>query len=112
MMFYLLNIIVIWRLLAMAAMVNGAVRDKLIAPAIGQAIALPCPALPLNGASLQVGMTLAFEYLLGRYVLAKSWRNIRDGFNPRGRNLFLMVVMVLLVTAAAPWCAARLQNLV
>jgi len=45
MMFYLLNIIVIWRLLAMAAMVNGAVRDKLIAPAIGQAIALPCPAL-------------------------------------------------------------------
>lgn len=57
-------------------------------------------------------MTLAFEYLLGRYVLAKSWRNIRDGFNPRGRNLFLMVVMVLLVTAAAPWCAARLQNLV
>lgn len=100
MMFYLLNIIVIWRLLAMAAMVNGAVRDKLIAPAIGQAIALP-----LNGVSLQVGMTLAFEYLFGRYVLAKSWRNIRDGFNPRGRNLFLMVlmvVMVLLVTAAAP----------
>ena len=43
MMFYLLKIIVIWLLLEMAAMVNGAVRDNLLAPAIGQAIALPCP---------------------------------------------------------------------
>jgi hypothetical protein len=95
MMFYLLKIIVIWLLLEMAAMVNGAVRDKLIAPVIDQAIALP-----LSGVSLWFDMTLAFEYLVGHYMLAKSWHNIHDGFNPRGGNLFLMV---LLVTAAAPW---------
>ena len=132
-MLLLLKIAAIWLLIALAAIINGAVRDKLVAPTVGSGIALPLSGfslalivfaatyqtLPWLGlrsendylliGSLWVAMTLAFEYLFGHYVMAKSWDDIHDGFNPRGGNLFLMV---LLVTAAAPWCAAKLQNLV
>ena len=129
----LLKVFLLWLLMAAGAVLNGVSRDKLLTPWLG-----PRPALTLSGLSLSiligvityltlpwlgylpeelylligclwVALTMALEYLLGRIVLHQSWQTISERFNLSDGNL---MILVLLVTAASPWCAARLLGMI
>lgn len=121
----------VWLLMASAAIVNGLVRDSLLAAWMGGAAALPVSGvllallvfgiaylcLPLFGrlramayvgiGLFWVGVTLAFEFAMEHYALGKPWSEVFRVFDFRRGNLFSLV---LVVTFGAPWLAARLRN--
>lgn len=123
----------IWLVMVLLAVINGGIREKILAPHWGTSVALPLSGLSLavliftltyvslpwfgplpESSYLLIGAgwvsaTVGFEYLLGHFVMGKTWAEINESFNLSGGNLF---IMVLLVSAAAPWCAARLLALI
>ncbi len=122
----------LWLILVVAAIANGVVRDLALTPVIGEEAALPLSGVTLSilvlgisfvsvsflrlsrpAAFILVGiswvlLTLAFEFLFGRFVVGKSWDSIMKVFNVADGNLF---VVVLLVTAISPWLTARWRGL-
>jgi hypothetical protein len=54
-------------------------------------------------------LTILFEFLFGHYVLGEPWTKLLEAYNIRKGNLW---VLVLLVTAAAPYLAARLRGFI
>lgn len=120
----------IWLLIVIAAIINGAIREKLLTPLIGAHLSLPISgitlsvlvfvityfALPLLGNAkskvyITIGLfwiilTLAFEYLFGHYVMGTPWHEINHVFELQNGNLF---TVVLIVTALSPWTAAKLK---
>lgn len=123
----------IWLCFVIAAIINGAVREKLLTPLLGSALSLPLSGVTLSALVflityftlvflgevkpklyLRIGLfwivlTLAFEYLWGHYVAGKSWDEIHQVFNIFKGNLF---IIVLIVTALSPRIAARLKGIV
>ncbi|QQS49243.1 MAG: hypothetical protein IPM66_11750 [Acidobacteriota bacterium] len=123
----------IWFGIVILAIVNAGIREKLLAPAIGPAAALPASGLllsviilavayftmPLIGSSdsriyISIGvfwlvLTLAFEFLFGHYGAGKPWREVLQVFDVRKGDLF---VVALLATLVAPWIMARLRGLI
>ena len=121
----------IWCLLVVCAILNGLFREKILNPYLGQDIALPISGIILSllilavawlfisffGArkpvdywligGLWLGITLAFEFLFGHYVIGKSWEEILEVFDLTRGNLFLLV---LLITATAPWLVAKIKG--
>lgn len=122
---------VIWVVMVILAIANGAFRDGVLASQLG-----PDPALPISGLSLAVLifiatymtfpligknalpvyyiigiqwvlMTLAFDFLFGHYVLGKPWSDIVQVFDLASGNLF---IVVLIVTLLAPYLVARLKG--
>jgi hypothetical protein len=56
---------------------------------------------------LWLGLTLAFEFLAGHYLFRQSWDRLLADYNvARGR----IWPLVLVVTAAAPFWAARARR--
>ena len=51
--------------------------------------------------------TLAFEYLFGHYVLGGPWQQVDRVLDANSGELF---TLVLVVSALAPWLAARLRD--
>jgi hypothetical protein len=127
-----LNAALIWSIIAVFAVVNGIVREKLLLPTLGHAAALPLSGLMLcaivftvtycsmgvlrSGTSagyLLVGvqwviMTLLFEFLFGHYAAGKPWSEILQVFNFRSGDLF---ILVLLISLFSPILAAKLKGL-
>jgi hypothetical protein len=126
-----LKALAVWLLLAAMAVMNGILRDLILAPLLGAQ-----PALPLSGVILAmliftvtflvipffgrlknstsimigllwVGITLLFEFSFGHYSAGKSWREIARVFNLTNGDLFSLA---LLVTAVSPWLAAKLRQ--
>jgi len=121
----------IWLLIVVAAIINGALREKLLTPLIGAHLSLPISGITLSvlvfvityftlpffgnvksRVYIFIGLfwiilTLAFEYLFGHYVMGKSWYEINQVFDVRNGNLF---TVVLAVTAFSPWTAAKLRK--
>ncbi len=121
-----------WMLLVVFAILNAALREKVLAPGLGETMALPLSGITLSimiicltllvvpylgvtqtGDALLVGccwlvLTLAFELLLGRFVVGGSWREVLQVFNLKKGDLFSLV---LLVTLVAPWLSARLRGI-
>lgn len=121
----------IWLLLVVLAILNGALREKLLVPLFGRQAALPLsglslalliflvtwlllPALsPLDTSGywaiggLWASLTVLFEFLFGHYAADKSWRELLASYDLRTGNLW---PLVLLVTALAPYLAARLHG--
>ncbi|MDD2266318.1 hypothetical protein [Sulfuricurvum sp.] len=121
----------IWLLIIIAAIINGAIREKLLTPFIGADLSIPISgitlsvlvfvityfALPFFGhiksrTYIFIGLfwiilRLAFEYLFGHYVMGKSWYEINHVFDIRNGNLF---TLALVVTALSPWTAAKLKG--
>jgi hypothetical protein len=121
----------IWVVMVILAIANGAFRDGVLAPQLGHDLALPISGLslaavifiatymtfPLIGKNTMsvyymigiqwVLMTLAFEFLFGHYVLGKPWSDIVQVFDLMSGNLF---IMVLIVTLLAPYLVARLKD--
>jgi hypothetical protein len=123
----------VWVFLVLLAILNGTVREKVLVPLLGTQWALP-----LSGISLSVlilvttllllpflgvlsssqywlvgGMwlllTVLFEFLFGHYVMGDPWTKLLEAYNILKGNLW---VLVLLVTAAAPYLAARLRGFI
>ncbi len=121
----------IWLIIVMAAMANGLFREKILASLFAAKVALALSGLLLSllvlvvafifipflhiqqqGLYFAVGvlwvmLTLSFECLFGHFVLGKSWQEIMRVFNLRNGDLF---IVVLLLTAAAPWLAAKARG--
>lgn len=121
----------IWCILVVCAVFNGLLRENILNPFWGEDIALPVSGLilsliilavtwlfiPFIGArqtmdywligALWLGITLAFEFLLGHYVMGKSWKDILQVFNLFKGNLFLLT---LLASTLAPWLMARIRG--
>lgn len=122
----------IWLLIVIAAIFNGLFREKVLVSLVGAE-----SALPLSGALLSVlvlfvtftlisffdspesrslfvvgffwvVLTLSFEFLFGHFVAEKSWQEIMQVFNFYKGDLFLLV---LFVTALAPWLAAKARGI-
>jgi hypothetical protein len=129
----LLKTIGIWLVMVIVAIVNGVIREKLMASMIGSAIALPVSGLLLSILIFLVVfllvpffgfleskmyffigfiwfvLTLSFEFLFGHFVAGKSWHEIMQVFNIIKGNLF---IVALLTTLISPWLSAKLRGLV
>ncbi len=127
----ILKAALIWFGIVCLAVLNGFVRENLIAPNFGMGVALPLSGILLSGAvflvtyvssgfigarkplsCILVGtqwvvMTLAFDFLLGYIVAGKSWWELLQIFNIASGNLF---ALVLVVTFLSPWLVARIKN--
>lgn len=122
----------IWAAFIPIAIANGLIREKLLAPVLGSRLALPLSglsgaalffllvhvSLPWVGPlpvrrSLAIGlvwlvMTVAFEFLFGRFVAGKPWRELLQAYDPTTGNLWLLV---LLVIALSPVSVVALRGL-
>lgn len=129
----ILKTALIWLLIALLAVGNGILREKLLVPALGKGRALPVSGITLAlivllvtwltfdfigmypaATYLYVGlqwviMTLAFEFLFGHYAGGKSWQVLLQVFDVRKGDLFLLV---LVVTLLAPLGTAILKGIV
>lgn len=121
----------IWFVIAILAIENGVFRESVLVSTLGQNIALPVSGItlsiivfivtyvsfPLFGKNNSLSyffiglqwvlMTLIFEFLLGHYVLEKSWSGILDIFNIMKGNLFIIVLVVSLLS---PLLAAKIKK--
>jgi len=128
----MLKSVAIWLIIVIAAIINGAIREKLLTPLIGAHLSLPISGIALSAlvfvityfaieffgqvkssvykliGLFWITLTLAFEYLFGHYVMATPWNEINQVFNILNGNLFSVV---LIVTAFSPWVAAKLKGI-
>jgi hypothetical protein len=124
----LLRATLIWLGILVLASGNGAVRDLVLAPRLGDPLARGISTLVLCGlillvtwrsiqwigprsrrdalivGSLWMVLTLAFEFLAGHYLFGKAWAMLLDDYDlSRGR----IWILALLTTFAAPVLLAR-----
>jgi len=127
----IIRTLVVWLLLLVLAILNGAGREALLVPRLGPAVAhvistltlsvliatttwitVPWIAPPTARAALATGatwlvMTLAFEFLAGHYLFGKPWPVLLADYHLlRGR----IWVLVPIVTLFAPLWAWRLRS--
>jgi hypothetical protein len=122
----------IWLVMLLAAILNAALREQLFAPWLGKAAALPLSGITLSALVFGIALvfiprfgnlrttlyftiglvwvvlTLAFEFLLGHFLLGQSWRETIQVLNVKQGDLFALVLVVSLLS---PWLAARLRGL-
>lgn len=126
----LLRAFSVWLLILLLAIANGALREAILVPTLGDPAGLALSgillsvliivaayvALPWLNAyrkpqllGIGVGwlaLTVVFEFCLGLWQ-GKPWSVILDAYTFEAGNLW---PLVLVVTAAAPWLAVRLRN--
>jgi hypothetical protein len=126
------KVVAIWASFIPVAILNGTLRELCLAPLLGPRLALPLsgicgaslfflltfvtlpwlgPLKPRQYRLIGLGwllMTLLFESLFGRLVAHKSWSELLQSYNPSTGNLW---VLMLLVIALSPPCAAKLRHL-
>ena len=127
------NAVRYWLLFIVVAIINGAIREQLFAPWLGQQFALPLSGILLSGliflitffivpflrisirfhywivGGLWVFLTVSFELVFGHYVMGTSWSNLIGAYNVLKGNLW---VLVIITTALSPYLAAKLRGLV
>jgi hypothetical protein len=129
----LLRALLIWCVILLFASANGALRDLVLAPRLGDTVARAVSTIVLSliilavawcsigwiGSStirqailvgvLWVGLTLAFEFLAGHYLFHKPWATLLEDYNIRRGRIW---VMVPVLTLLAPLWMGRLRDLV
>ncbi|TKB07626.1 hypothetical protein [Desulforhopalus sp. IMCC35007] len=132
-MMIILKALGIWVLMAIAAIVNGGLRDRVIAKVIGDHIALPLSGVSLSIIILiivyftiaafgtisattyrMIGLywlmiTVIVEFGFGHYIGGRPWSELFQVLNITTGNLFLLV---LIVTTLSPWLVAKLKGLI
>jgi hypothetical protein len=122
---------IIWTIIAAFAIANGALRELVLAPAIGARIALLLSGILLCAivflvtwccyrliagrrklTYLLIGlqwvlMTLSFEFVSGHFVAGKPWPEIFRVFNLMQGDLFIVVLAVSLVS---PLLVAKIRD--
>ncbi len=128
----LLKALVLWVAILVLAILNGALREGVLIPAMGtfagliaSGIALCfCIALVAFFAAPWYGrlssrqywfiglfwllLTLLFEFSFGRFVQQKDWAQLAQAYTFQGGNLW---PVVLALTFFSPWLAARQRGL-
>jgi len=118
--------VIVWMTIVPVAIVNGAVRDLLIAPSAGDPIARALSCLTLSAAVLLIAklsigwmgprsasdawtiggvwltLTLAFEFLVGHYVFGTPWEELAGDYDLLAGRLWVVVLATAL-------CAPRLS---
>ncbi len=127
----LLRAILIWLGILILASVNGAMRDLLVAPRVGDLMARAVSTIilcvliglvtwwsidwirPLNSrAALEIGivwlvLTLTFEFGFGHFVSRKPWAELLADYDvQRGRIWVLVLVATLFAPLWAGWVRA------
>jgi len=121
----------IWLTMVIFAIANGIVREKILVPITGGAMALPLSGITLSivvfliayislpflgrpsaNIYLMIGlqwvlMTVLFEIVFGHYVAGKPWQELLHLVNIMQGNLF---ILVLAVTLLSPFLAAKLHG--
>lgn len=124
---------VIWCLIVLIAILNGAFRESVLNPVFGDKIALPLSGFILSviiivisyllinwlkatdpQTYLKVGffwgsLTIGFEYGLGYFVLHQPLDDIHQVFNIQQGNLF---ALALLASIISPWLVAKIKHLI
>jgi hypothetical protein len=125
--------LVVWFLMLVLASVNGAIREALLIPMMGDVAGRAVSTLTLSGlvllltyltirwihprsgretsiiGILWVMLTLAFEFLAGHFVFGNAWSHLLEDYNVfRGR----IWILVLITIALAPFVCARIRGLV
>ena len=127
----LLKCLGFWIAFIPIAILNGLLRERVLAPLLGPSLALPLSGifcgslffllvyftLPWFGrltaryyrwiGLLWLGMTVLFEFLFGRLVVGKSWGEQLSAYNPASGNLWLLVLLVIVLS---PSLAGRLRK--
>ena len=124
--------IAVWFGILVLANINGAARQAWLIPRLGEPGGRVVSTLALSGVVLLLtwltipwieptstrgavkigviwlGLTLAFEFLVGHYVFGQSWRKLLEDYDiTRGR----IWVLVLLLVLFAPLLTARSRGL-
>jgi hypothetical protein len=123
----------LWIPLVPLAILNGAIREGVLVPVLGQRLALPLSGVSLSaliflfaftvspwlGAATMVHyvvvgvswllMTMLFELFFGYYVMGKSWAQLLAAYNVVEGNLW---ALVLISTAVSPYLGAKLRGLI
>lgn len=121
----------IWGAILVLAILNGALREKVLMPALGAGTAfllsglflsglillLAWLTLPWLGVSQRAGflsvglfwllLTLIFEFSFGILLQGKSWQTLLQAYTFSNGNIW---PLVLLITGAAPYVAAKLRG--
>ena len=124
--------LVIWVVMLVLASVNGAIREALLVPTIGDVAGRAVSTLTLAGlvllltyltiqwihprsargtwgvGGLWVALTLAFEFLAGHFIFGNAWSQLLEDYDVfRGR----IWILVLITIALAPFACARIRGL-
>ncbi len=123
----------IWLLIAVFAVLNGALREFIVTPYLGESLALPLSGIVLSmvivvitrlsldwmvanrqrsPVAIAIGvlwliMTLLFEWIFAHVIAGKALQEMVEMFNPSDGNLFSLV---LLVTVLSPYCVNLWQQ--
>ncbi|MES2627056.1 MAG: hypothetical protein V4628_17345 [Pseudomonadota bacterium] len=121
----------VWFGILMLAVVNGALREVVLIPALGKPTGFILSGVLLSGlilvvtyfalpwferaplasyAAIGLGwlcLTLVFEFAFGRLVQGKSWSVLLDAYTFKDGNIWSIV---LFVTTIAPYIAARIRG--
>ena len=120
----------IWFVLLLAAIVNGAVREAMLVPRVGDtaghiisSITLSLLILGIATATIRwmgadgpnplligtvwLTLTIAFEFLAGHYVFGTPWRQLLADYNLAAGRIW---ILVLVTTLLAPTLAMRIRH--
>lgn len=123
--------LVVWLVLMVVAIANGAIREALLVPrfGIGTAhvistlmlaaliiatayITLPWMAPPTLGDAIRIGaawlaLTLAFEFLAGHYLFGRSWETLLADYDLRRGRIWPLIPLITLIAPAFAFTRAR-----
>lgn len=123
----MIRVLAVWLLFIPLAILNGAVRESILVPWMGQTalplsgVLLSCliflttyllfPFLKASGQVWRIGaiwllMTVLFEFCFGR-AMGKPWGVLIEQYNVQGGNLWVVVLFVVFVS---PWLTSRLRG--
>lgn len=108
-----LKVILVWLAIVILAIGNGALREIILVPLIGQIAALPISGIILSFIVFfgkrtfltyffigleWVLLTLLFEFVFGHYIIGKSWNTLFKMFDIIQGNLFIIVLLTCLIS--------------
>jgi hypothetical protein len=127
----LLKAIILWFAILVCAIFNGALREKVLIPALGPFTGTFASGLILSAAILVVALlavpwygslkpsqwwllgllwlvlTVVFEFSFGRLVQHNSWRELLEAYTFKNGNIWPVVLVVAFI---APRVSARLRG--
>ncbi len=126
-----LKAVLLWLLILVLAILNGALREKALIPQFGSFAGLVISGISLSTCVFLVAfaaspwygqmnssqwiiiglfwflLTVAFEFGFGRFVQHQEWSELFDAYTFRGGNIW---PVVLFSTILSPWVAAKLRG--
>jgi hypothetical protein len=124
--------VVIWLILVVLAVINGITRNTLVSPRVGEhaghiigtilfcAVIFVVSLLSIQWISPKAGrdalvigvlwvlMTVAFEFIAGRYLFDQTWEKLFADYNVLRGRIWLLV---LVTTFISPLLAAKMKGL-